>query len=44
MPGKITIATKGYTGIIKQFIKAENGQTNLHGTVKVSGARWQSLS
>jgi unsaturated rhamnogalacturonyl hydrolase len=37
MPGKITIATKGYTGIIKQFIKAENGQTNLHGTVKVSG-------
>ena len=24
-------------GIIKQFIKVENGQTNLHGTVKVSG-------
>src|SRR5687768_645366 len=34
---KITIAKKGYDGIIKQFIKVENGQTNLHGTVKVSG-------
>lgn len=34
---KIAIAKKGYDGIIKQFIKEENGQTNLHGTVKVSG-------
>ena len=34
---KITIAKKGYDGILKQFIKEENGQTNLHGTVKVSG-------
>lgn len=41
---KITIAKKGYDGIVKQFIKIENltagqagGQTNLHGTVKVSG-------
>jgi unsaturated rhamnogalacturonyl hydrolase len=30
-------AKKGYDGIIKQFIKVENGQTNLHGTVAVSG-------
>ncbi len=29
--------TRGYDGIIKQFIKVENGQTNLHGTVAVSG-------
>lgn len=34
---KIGIARKGYDGIVKQFIKVENGQTNLHGTVKVSG-------
>jgi unsaturated rhamnogalacturonyl hydrolase len=34
---KIAIAKKGYAGIVKQFIKVENGQTNLHGTVKVSG-------
>lgn len=34
---KITIAKKGYDGIVKQFIKEENGQTNLYGTVKVSG-------
>jgi unsaturated rhamnogalacturonyl hydrolase len=34
---KIVIAKKGYDGIVKQFIKEENGQTNLHGTVKVSG-------
>lgn len=34
---KIAIAKKGYAGIIKKFIKVENGQTNLHGTVKVSG-------
>ena len=34
---KISIAKKGYDGIIKQFIKVEDGQTNLHGTVKVSG-------
>lgn len=34
---KIGLAKRGYEGIIKQFIKSENGQTNLHGTVKVSG-------
>ncbi len=34
---KITIAKKGYDGIVKQFIKVEDGQTNLYGTVKVSG-------
>jgi unsaturated rhamnogalacturonyl hydrolase len=37
LPGKIAIATKGYSGIVKQFVKSENGQTNLLGTVKVSG-------
>jgi unsaturated rhamnogalacturonyl hydrolase len=30
-------AKKGYAGILKQFIKDEAGQTNLHGTVSVSG-------
>ena len=35
--GKLSIAQKGYEGIKQQFIKNENGQTNLHGTVKVSG-------
>jgi unsaturated rhamnogalacturonyl hydrolase len=30
-------AQKGYAGIIKNFIKIENGQMNLHGTVSVSG-------
>ena len=34
---KLALAKKAYAGIIKQFIKVENGQTNLHGTVKVSG-------
>ncbi len=34
---KISIAQKGYEGIRGRFIKVENGQTNLHGTVKVSG-------
>ena len=34
---KIEIAKKGYGGIVKQFIKVEDGQTNLNGTVKVSG-------
>lgn len=34
---KISIAKKGYDGIVKQFIRVENGQTNLQGTVKVSG-------
>ncbi|HVG41138.1 MAG TPA: glycoside hydrolase family 88 protein, partial [Chitinophagaceae bacterium] len=33
----LTTAQKGYDGIIKQFIKVENGQVNLHGTVSVSG-------
>ncbi|MEO6406857.1 MAG: glycoside hydrolase family 88 protein [Ferruginibacter sp.] len=35
--GKIAIAKKGWVGIEKYFIKNENGQTNLYGTVKVSG-------
>jgi unsaturated rhamnogalacturonyl hydrolase len=30
-------AKRAYDGIIKQFIRIENGQTNLHGTVAVSG-------
>jgi unsaturated rhamnogalacturonyl hydrolase len=30
-------ARKGYGGILSNFIKTENGQVNLHGTVKVSG-------
>jgi unsaturated rhamnogalacturonyl hydrolase len=34
---KISIAKKGYDGILKQFFKEENGQWNLNGTVKVSG-------
>ena len=34
---KLLLARQGYDGIVKQFIKVENGQTNLHGTVKVSG-------
>jgi unsaturated rhamnogalacturonyl hydrolase len=33
----IAIAKKGYQGILAKFIKEENGQTNLYGTVKVSG-------
>lgn len=34
---KINLAKSGYRGIIHQFIKEENGQPNLYGTVKVSG-------
>jgi len=34
---KLAIAKRSYAGIVKRFIKVENGQTNLHGTVKVSG-------
>lgn len=34
---KLAIAKKAYTGIVDRFIKVEGGQTNLHGTVKVSG-------
>jgi unsaturated rhamnogalacturonyl hydrolase len=30
-------AKKGYTGLLSNFIKVDNGQTNLHGTVSVSG-------
>ena len=33
----LQVAKKGYDGIIRTFIKVENGQTNLHGTVSVSG-------
>jgi len=35
--GKISIAKMGYASILRKFIKEENGQTNLYGTVKVSG-------
>ena len=31
------VANKGYSGIVKTFIKTENGTTNLYGTVSVSG-------
>jgi unsaturated rhamnogalacturonyl hydrolase len=34
---KYSIAKKGWEGLTRNFIKQENGQTNLHGTVKVSG-------
>lgn len=34
---KLAIAKRSYAGIVKRFIKVENGQTNLYGTVKVSG-------
>lgn len=30
-------AKKGYAGILKEFVKTENGQLNLYGTVSVSG-------
>jgi unsaturated rhamnogalacturonyl hydrolase len=34
----LPVATKGYAGILKQFIETDaNGQTNLNGTVTVSG-------
>lgn len=33
----LAYAKKGYDGIVRQFIKVENGQANLHGTVAVSG-------
>ncbi len=33
----ISVAKKGYDGIIKKFIKVESGQMNLYGTVSVSG-------
>lgn len=35
---RLAIAKKGYNGILKTFIKTnENGNSDLHGTVKVSG-------
>ena len=34
---KITVAQKGYDGMLKKFIKNENGKTDLEGTVQVSG-------
>ncbi|GAA4321591.1 DUF4350 domain-containing protein [Flaviaesturariibacter amylovorans] len=38
LPARYTVqAKKGYDGIRKAFIKTENGQTDLHGTVAVSG-------
>ncbi len=36
-PVKITMARNAFNGIISHFLKTENGQTNLYGTVKVSG-------
>ena len=33
----LVVAKKGYDGILKTFIKEENGLTNLNGTVSVSG-------
>lgn len=33
----LNVAKKGYHGILKNFIKEENGLTNLYGTVSVSG-------
>ena len=36
-PTYLATAKKGFDGIVKQFIKVENGLTNLHGTVAVSG-------
>ncbi|MGZ3846707.1 MAG: glycoside hydrolase family 88 protein [Flavisolibacter sp.] len=33
----LAVAKKGYDGILKTFVKTENGLTNLHGTVSVSG-------
>jgi rhamnogalacturonyl hydrolase YesR/polygalacturonase len=33
----LSVAKKGYNGIIKNFVKEENGQLNLYGTVSVSG-------
>jgi unsaturated rhamnogalacturonyl hydrolase len=45
LPDKfIAPAQKGYNGLVKQFIKTEDGQVNLYGTVSVSGLGWQSLS
>lgn len=34
---KLAVAQKAYDALIKKYIKEENGQTNLYGTVKVSG-------
>lgn len=34
---KFSIAKKAYDGITREFVKVEDGQTNLHGTVSVSG-------
>jgi unsaturated rhamnogalacturonyl hydrolase len=36
-PSYSSIANKGYNGLVKTFIKTENGRTNLYGTVSVSG-------
>ena len=33
----LAVAKKGYAGILKKFITIDNGQTNLEGTVSVSG-------
>jgi unsaturated rhamnogalacturonyl hydrolase len=36
-PRYLAAARKGYAGLLKQFIKTNNGQTDLYGTVSVSG-------
>lgn len=33
----VAVATKGYSGIVRNFVKTENGRVSLHGTVRVSG-------
>ena len=33
----LATAQKGYDGVIKKFVKEENGQLSFHGTVSVSG-------
>ncbi len=34
---RLSIAEKAWDGIVKEFVKTENGQANLYGTVSVSG-------
>ena len=34
---KLAVAQKAYAGLVNKYVKEENGQTNLYGTVKVSG-------
>jgi unsaturated rhamnogalacturonyl hydrolase len=34
---KLSVANRGYKGLVRQFIRTDKGETNLYGTVKVSG-------